>query len=129
MSFVERLSSRKGSVFCREVVPYLIIRVSILHIEVWYLDYFSCYCLFSCEDAADMKNLEQSKVEAIAHDVEEKLFNLHQDINPKYKNKYRSLVFNLKDVKNQVPWTPCLGSSLFCFCFFVFLWYLLSVCL
>ena len=57
---------------------------------------------FSCEDAADMKNLEQSKVEAIAHDIEEKLYNLHQDINPKYKNKYRSLVFNLKDIKNQV---------------------------
>lgn len=58
--------------------------------------------LFRCEDSADMKNLEQSKVEAIAHDVEEKLFNLNQDINPKYKNKYRSLVFNLKDTKNQV---------------------------
>ncbi len=58
--------------------------------------------LFRCEDAADMKNLEQSGVEAIASDIEEKLFNLHQDINPKYKNKYRSLVFNLKDTKNQV---------------------------
>ena len=49
-----------------------------------------------------MKDLEQSRVEATANEIEEKLFNLNQDINPKYKNKYRSLVFNLKDTKNQV---------------------------
>lgn len=49
-----------------------------------------------------MSDLEQSNVEAIANDIEEKLYNLNQDINPKYKNKYRSLVFNLKDTKNQV---------------------------
>ena len=55
-----------------------------------------------CEDAADMSAIEQNKVEAIANDVETKLFNLNGDINPKYKNKYRSLVFNLKDIKNQV---------------------------
>ena len=71
----------------------------------------------SCEDAEDMKNLEQNKVEAIANDVEEKLFNLHQDINPKYKNKYRSLVFNLKDTKNQVrgDWEGCMWAELHCF--------------
>ena len=58
--------------------------------------------LSRCEDAADMSGLEQSKVEAVANDIEIKLYNLNGDINPKYKNKYRSLVFNLKDVKNQV---------------------------
>lgn len=70
-----------------------------------------------------MKNLEQSKVEAIANDVEEKLFNLHRDINPKYKNKYRSLVFNLKDTKNQVRpegggvcmWVGLVGSTVLFF--------------
>lgn len=49
-----------------------------------------------------MSDLEQSNVEAVANDIEEKLHNLNQEINPKYKNKYRSLVFNLKDTKNQV---------------------------
>ena len=49
-----------------------------------------------------MKDLDQKNIESIANDIEEKLFNLNQDINPKYKNKYRSLVFNLKDLKNQV---------------------------
>lgn len=64
---------------------------------------FVCFpCPSRCEDAADMTDLDQSNVESIAHEIEEKLFNLHQDINPKYKNKYRSLVFNLKDTKNQV---------------------------
>ncbi len=62
-------------------------------------------CLFDCHnrqgEATDMTKLPQSEVEAIAHDIEEKLFNLNQDINPKYKNKYRSLIFNLKDMKNQ----------------------------
>ncbi len=58
--------------------------------------------MFRCEEAADMTSLEQSRVEDIANNIEIKLFNLHGDINPKYKNKYRSLVFNLKDTKNQV---------------------------
>ena len=48
-----------------------------------------------------MSEIPQSEVESIAHDIEEKLYNLNQDINPKYKNKYRSLIFNLKDMKNQ----------------------------
>lgn len=59
-----------------------------------------------------MSAMDQSKVEAIANDVETKLFNLNGDINPKYKNKYRSLVFNLKDIKNQVWLTfPACHSS------------------
>ena len=65
--------------------------------------------MFRCEDAADMNDLKQSDVETIANDIEEKLHNLNQDINPKYKNKYRSLVFNLKDVKNQV--SSCSGRE------------------
>ena len=56
-----------------------------------------------------MKGLEQNKVETIANDIEIKLFNLHGDINPKYKNKYRSLVFNLKDIKNQVKGSGSAG--------------------
>ena len=49
-----------------------------------------------------MKDLDPKNVESVANDIEEKLHNLHREINPKYKNKYRSLVFNLKDIKNQV---------------------------
>ena len=74
------------------------------------------------EGASDL-SISQEEVERIAHDVEEKLFNLHQDITPKYKNKYRSLVFNLKDTKNQVcvcvcvsPIHVCLLSASECTC-------------
>ena len=38
----------------------------------------------------------------IGNEIEDSLFSLHEDITFKYKNKYRSLLFNLKDVKNQV---------------------------
>ena len=53
------------------------------------------------ENAPDLSDLDQAEVEKVAHDIEEKLFNLYRDISPKYKNKYRSLIFNLKDTKNQ----------------------------
>lgn len=76
--------------------------VDINFVVYMHVFYMHVWCLFRCEDAADMNDLEQSNVESIANDIEEKLYNLHQDINPKYKNKYRSLVFNLKDTKNQV---------------------------
>ena len=55
-----------------------------------------------CEDVPDLSDLDQEAVEKKANDIEEKLHNLYQDINPKYKNKYRSLLFNLKDTKNHV---------------------------
>ena len=51
---------------------------------------------------SDLSDLDQEAVEKVANDIEEKLHNLYQDINPKYKNKYRSLLFNLKDTRNQV---------------------------
>lgn len=55
-----------------------------------------------CEDVSDLSDMDQEAVEKVANDIEEKLHNLYQDINPKYKNKYRSLLFNLKDTKNPV---------------------------
>lgn len=39
---------------------------------------------------------------ALATQVEEELFNFFKDTGQKYKNKYRSLVFNLKDQKNNL---------------------------
>ena len=53
-------------------------------------------------EVTDLSDLDQEAVEKVANDIEEKLHNLYQDINPKYKNKYRSLLFNLKDSKNPV---------------------------
>ena len=33
-------------------------------------------------------------------EIEEQLFNIHQDVNTKYKARYRTLLFNLKDERN-----------------------------
>lgn len=44
----------------------------------------------------------EEKVAQIAALIEDKLYDAHKDITPKYKMKYRSLLFNLKDTKNQV---------------------------
>ena len=54
------------------------------------------------KEAVDDVAVTQEQVEKIANQIEVKLFNLHGDINTKYKTKYRSLLFNLKDTKNQV---------------------------
>ncbi|XP_028615837.1 SPOC domain-containing protein 1 [Grammomys surdaster] len=44
--------------------------------------------------------LREEEVEGIAEGIEEALFQLTQDINLRYKNKYRSLLFNLRDPRN-----------------------------
>ena len=54
------------------------------------------------KEAVDDVVVTQEQVEKIANQIEVKLYNLHGDINTKYKTKYRSLLFNLKDTKNQV---------------------------
>lgn len=38
----------------------------------------------------------------MANEIEEELFNLFNDTGPKYKAKYRSLRFNIKDEKNNL---------------------------
>ena len=54
------------------------------------------------KEAVDDVIVTQDQVEKIANHIEEELHDLHGDINTKYKTKYRSLLFNLKDMKNQV---------------------------
>nr|XP_034357946.1 SPOC domain-containing protein 1 [Arvicanthis niloticus] len=44
--------------------------------------------------------LREEEVEGIAEGIEEALFHLTQDTNLRYKNKYRSLLFNLRDPRN-----------------------------
>lgn len=52
--------------------------------------------------ASDLK-LTEEEVSKIGEDIELRLFNLHnQEVSSKYRNKCRSLLFNLKDVKNEV---------------------------
>lgn len=44
---------------------------------------------------------DKDKMKALVKEIEEELFRLYnKDVGPKYKAKYRSLVFNIKDEKN-----------------------------
>ena len=60
-----------------------------------------CYRCEAADD--DIKSITtKEQVEKLANQIEEDLFSLHNEITLKYKNKYRSLLFNLRDSKNQV---------------------------
>lgn len=47
-------------------------------------------------------NISVEKACEVAKKTERELFYLYKDTDNKYKNKYRSLMFNLKDTKNNV---------------------------
>ncbi|XP_066147349.1 death-inducer obliterator 1 isoform X2 [Euwallacea fornicatus] len=48
--------------------------------------------------------LTEDEVKNISIEIEAELFKCFGDIGQKYKNKYRSLIFNIKDAKNQTLW-------------------------
>ena len=51
--------------------------------------------------SADVQPMEEEKLRSLVKDIEDQLFRLYnKDVGPKYKNKYRSLMFNIKDEKN-----------------------------
>lgn len=50
---------------------------------------------------SDLK-VSVERASEVARKTERELFNLHKDTDSKYKSKYRSLMFNLKDSKNNV---------------------------
>lgn len=47
------------------------------------------------EDSDDLK-MHPDSIMRLAAKVEESLFKVYEDTNTKYKNKYRSMMFNLK---------------------------------
>lgn len=51
--------------------------------------------------------LSNSEIKKIALSIEEELYNLFQETGTKYKAKYRSLIFNIKDLKNKVCLRGC----------------------
>lgn len=64
-------------------------------------------------DSDDLK-MTESEVARLAFAIEKEMFNLCLNTDSKYKNKYRSLMFNLKDPKNKVSsFTRCGHSALY----------------
>lgn len=58
-------------------------------------------------DSDDLK-MSESEVGRLAVAIEKEMFNLCLSTDSKYKNKYRSLMFNLKDPKNKVSQQTCM---------------------
>ncbi|KAJ0066751.1 hypothetical protein NL108_002373 [Boleophthalmus pectinirostris] len=57
-------------------------------------------------------NVSVEKAHEIAKKTERELFHLYKDTDSKYKNKYRSLTFNLKDTKNNVLFKKVLKGEI-----------------
>lgn len=68
--------------------------------DSWMFNNISHSCETADDDIKSVTTKEQ--VEKLANQIEEDLFSIHNEITVKYKNKYRSLLFNLRDSKNQV---------------------------
>lgn len=62
-------------------------------------------------DSDDLK-MTESEVGRLAFAIEKEMFNLCLNTDSKYKNKYRSLMFNLKDPKNKVSLLTCYAIEL-----------------
>lgn len=62
------------------------------------------YNLLLCHRVSDSDDLSMSESEVgkLSVSIEKEMFNLYLNTDNKYKNKYRSLMFNLKDPKNKV---------------------------
>lgn len=63
------------------------------------------------ENCKDLQ-MERNEVKKIAIKIEDQLFDYFKDVNKNYKNKFRSLLFNLKDEKNEVLFKKVLKKEL-----------------
>ncbi|KAM9726568.1 uncharacterized protein phf3 [Menidia menidia] len=57
-------------------------------------------------------NVSVERASELAKKTERELFHLYKDTDNKYKNKYRSLMFNLKDTKNNVLFKRVLNGEI-----------------
>ena len=63
----------------------------------------SCVCLwFSRAEEADDIVLSSSEIKRLALRIEEELYKVYGNTGHKYRAKFRSLLFNIKDQKNKV---------------------------
>nr|CAH7749396.1 unnamed protein product [Callosobruchus chinensis] len=56
--------------------------------------------------------LTEDEVKNISKEIESQLFKCFGDTGQKYRNKYRSLIFNIKDAKNQTLWRRICEKSI-----------------
>lgn len=58
--------------------------------------------VFNRVNDSDDLVMTESEVGKVALNIEKEMFNLFHVTDNRYKSKYRSIMFNLKDPKNQV---------------------------
>ncbi|KAK9888802.1 hypothetical protein WA026_001025 [Henosepilachna vigintioctopunctata] len=56
--------------------------------------------------------LEEEELKEISTEIESQLYKCFGDTGQKYRNKYRSLIFNIKDTKNQTLWKRICEKSI-----------------
>ncbi|XP_051532690.1 death-inducer obliterator 1-like isoform X4 [Myxocyprinus asiaticus] len=61
---------------------------------------------------SDDLSMSENEVGKLAVSIEKEMFNLYLNTDNKYKNKYRSLMFNLKDPKNKGLFYRVVGSEI-----------------
>lgn len=59
----------------------------------------------------DLK-LTEEEITNISTEIETQLYKCYGDTRQKYKTKYRSLIFNIKDTKNQTLWRRICEKSI-----------------
>ncbi|RUS88140.1 hypothetical protein EGW08_004102, partial [Elysia chlorotica] len=69
-------------------------------------------CLYARAKEAEDILLSSNEIKAIALEIEEKLYDLFNDTGHKYRAKYRSLIFNIKDQKNKGLFRKILGGKI-----------------
>lgn len=57
--------------------------------------------VYRVSDSDDL-TISENEVGKLAVNIEKEMFNLFLNTDNRYKNKYRSIMFNLKDPKNKV---------------------------
>lgn len=55
-------------------------------------------------ETTDLPKFDEDEIQQFAYDTEMELHELFRDVGVKYKAKYRSLMFNIKDRKNLTLW-------------------------
>ncbi|CAC5394258.1 Death-inducer obliterator 1 [Mytilus coruscus] len=68
--------------------------------------------LASRAEKADDVMLSLSEIKSLSLDIENELFSFFKETGHKYKNKYRSLIFNIKDIKNKGLFRKILNGEL-----------------
>jgi hypothetical protein len=58
--------------------------------------------IYRAEEAGDLTELKSGDIKHVALRIEDELYRMFSNTGPKYRAKFRSLLFNIKDQKNKV---------------------------